>query len=148
MAGTKRAEKSRFKRSSKKRAKSITDQLEQKWIGTGTDVFSLITAKEAEIRSKVNEEKEKARRIVEDAKGQAAAIKREATFEEIAKDVRGEIIRAAQEDAKGIEASTAGEIAKDAKTAERNMDKAVDFIVEYVVFSRYPGLNQPVNREI
>jgi len=137
MAGSKKAEKVKEKRKRRKKEKHITDHLEQKWIGTRTEVFSRITAKEAEIRSKTNKEKERADRLIEDTKGQAASIKRGATFEEIGKDTYEKIIAAAEEDAEGIEASTAQEIAVVEKTGQRNLDKAVDFIVENVVSSEY-----------
>jgi len=137
MAGSKKAEKGKDKRKRRKKEKHITDHLEKKWIGAKTETFSRITAKEAEIRSKISEEKAKAERQIEDAKGEAAAIKRNATFEEIGNDVRRGIIAAADEDGEGIEASTAQEIAEVEKTGERNLDKAVDFIIETVASSEY-----------
>ena len=137
MAGSKKAEKTRRKRKRKKLDRSITDHLEQKWIGAKTDAFSRITAKEAEICSKTNKEKEKADRLIEDAKGQAASIKREATFEEVGKDTYDKIITSANEDAEVIENSTAQEIAVIGKIGERNLNKAVDFIIETVVSSEY-----------
>jgi hypothetical protein len=137
MAGSERAEKVKEKKKRRKKEKHIADHLEQKWIGTRTEVFSRIAAKEAEIRSKTSEERARAERLIEDAKGQAAAIKRKATLEEIGKDVRAKIIAEAEKDAEGIEASTAQDIAQVEKTGRRNLDKAVDFIIQAVISSEH-----------
>ncbi len=117
----------------KKKDKHISDQLEEKFIGARTEVFSRISAKEMEIRNKTNAEKAKADRLVEDAKGQAAAIRRKATLEEIGKDVRSKVIAGAHAEAEEIENSTAKEIAEVEKLGEKNLDKAVEFIIGAVI---------------
>lgn len=136
MAGSKWKERG-DKRERKKEEKRFSDQLEEKWVGARTEVFSRITAKEAEIRNKTNEERAKASRVVEDAKGQAAAIKRKATLEEIGKDAYDKIIAEAKQEAEDIEASTARDVSSVEKTGERHMDEAVDFIVKAVISAGY-----------
>ncbi|MDY6796901.1 MAG: hypothetical protein SWK76_16710 [Actinomycetota bacterium] len=135
MAGSKRKEKRDEKRKRRKEEKKFSDQLEDKWVGARTEVFSRITAKEAEIRTKTNEERVKASRIVEDAKGQAAALKRKATLEEIGKDAYDKIVAEAQQEAADVEASTAKDISSVERIGERHMDEAVDFIVKAVISS-------------
>jgi hypothetical protein len=117
----------------------LSDQLEQKFIGARTEVFSRITSKEAEIRSKTSAERAKADRLIEDAKGQAAATKRKATLEEIGKDVYAKMIADAREEVTEIEASTAKEVATVQETGERNLAKAVDFICESIITTGYSG---------
>jgi hypothetical protein len=138
MAGS--AEKVDSKRARKKKEGShLSDQLEQKFVGARTEVFSRITAKEAEIRSKTSAERAKAERLIEDAKGQAAATKRKATLEEIGKDVHAKIIADAREEVIRIEESTASEVAAVQATGEGNLKKAVDFICESVITTRQSG---------
>jgi hypothetical protein len=132
MAGSKeKVDRARTKRKHKE-GKHLSDQLEEKFIGARTEVFSRITAKEAEIRSKTSAERAKADRLIEDAKGQAAAVKRKATLEEIGKDVHNKIISEAQAEVGEIEASTAREVAAVEKAGERNLEQAVDFIIRSV----------------
>ena len=126
-------EKKEKTRKSKKEDKYLADQLEEKYVGTRTEVFSRISAKEAEIRTKTNEERAKADRLIEDAKGQAAAAKRKATLEELGKDVHAKIIADAQMEVGNIENNTAKEITSIEKTGEKNLDRAVEFIVDAVI---------------
>jgi hypothetical protein len=128
-----RKEKKEKTRKSKKEDKYLADQLEEKYVGTRTEVFSRISAKEAEIRTKTNEERAKADRLIEDAKGQAAAAKRKATLEELGKDVHAKIIADAQMEVGNIENNTAKEITNIEKTGEKNLDRAVEFIVDAVI---------------
>jgi hypothetical protein len=116
-----------------KEEKHISDQLEEKFVGARTEVFSRISAKEVEIRTKTSSERTKADRLIEDAKGQAAAIKRKATLEEIGKDVHAKIIAAAHEEVGEIENATAKEITEVERIGEKNLDRAVDFIVNAVI---------------
>jgi len=115
-----------------KEEKHISDQLEEKFVGARTEVFSRISAKEIEIRTKTSNERTKADRLIEDAKGQAAAIKRKATLEEIGKDVHAKIIAAAHEEVGEIENATAKEITEVERIGEKNLQLAVDFIVKAV----------------
>lgn len=124
----------------KKEEKYLSDQLEEKYVGTRTEVFSRISAKEVEIRSKTNEERAKADRLIEDTKGQAAAAKRKATLEEIGKDVYAKIIADAQMEVGDIENATAKEIVNIEKTGKKNLDKAVEFIVEAEISTGYTGV--------
>lgn len=143
MAGTEvkeKKEKEEKKARRKKEGRHLSDQLEEKYVGARTEVFSRITAKEAEIRSKTSAERVKADRMVEDAKGQAAAIKRKATLEEIGKDVYAKIIARAHEEVGEIELSTVKETEAVRKSGEANLEKAVDFIVQAVVISDHEGV--------
>ncbi|MEW6553451.1 MAG: hypothetical protein AB1384_04085 [Actinomycetota bacterium] len=137
MAGSKeKVEKDKAKAKTRgKEDKHISDQLEEKFVGARTEVFSRISAKEIEIRTKTSNERTKADRLIEDAKGQAAAIKRKATLEELGKDVHAKMIAAAHEEVGEIENATAKEIAEVERTGEKNLDKAVDFIVKAVISS-------------
>ncbi len=140
MAGsTQKVKKDKSEKTRKKRKeeKYLSDQLEEKYIGTRTEVFSRITAKEAEIRSKTNEERARADRLVEDTKGQAAAIKRKATLEEVGKDVHAKIIADAQMEVGEIDKTTAREITDIEKTGEEKLEKAVGFIVKSVIHTGY-----------
>jgi hypothetical protein len=123
----------------KKEGTHLSDQLEQKFVGARTEVFSRITAKEAEIRSKTSAERGKAERLIEDAKGQAAATKRKATLEEIGKDAYAKIIASAREEVQRIEESTAKEIVSVEQMGERNLEKAVDFICRAVLSTEQAG---------
>lgn len=132
MAGAKQRVREKTRGGRKKR-KQIAEQLEEKFVGSKTEVFPRITAKEAEIRAKVNAERTKAERLIEDAKGEAAAIKRKAALEEIGKDTYQKIIAAAQEEVAAIEKSTAREISAVEELGEKNLSRAVEFIVEAVI---------------
>jgi len=131
MAGSKEKVR-KVKARRRKETKHLSDQLEEKFVGARTEVFSRITAKEAEIRSKTSAERAKADRLIEDTKGQAAALKRKATLEEIGKDVYAKIIAGAREEVSEIEASTAREVANVEKIGARNLEQAVDFIVRAI----------------
>ncbi len=131
-------EKTKKEKSRGKEEKHLSDQLEEKFVGARTEVFSRISAKEIEIRTKTSNERTKADRLIEDAKGQAAAIKRKATLEDIGKDVHAKIIAAAHEEVGEIENATAKEIAEVERIGEKNLRLAVDFIVKAVSPS---GLN-------
>lgn len=138
MAGSKeKVEKSKAEKVKTKgrENKHISDQLEEKFVGAKTEVFSRISAKEVEIRTKTSNERAKADRLIEDAKGQAGAIKRKATLEEIGKDVHAKIIAAAHEEVGEIGNATAKETVEVEKTGEKNLDQAVDFIVKAVAAS-------------
>jgi hypothetical protein len=137
MAGSEKAEKTKGKKKRRKKEEYLSDQLEDRWLGSRADVLERVSIKEAEIRSRTSEEKERADRLIEDAKGQAASIKREATFTEVGKDAYERIIAASREDAGKTETSTAQEVAAVKETGRRNLDKAVDFIVEAVISSEY-----------
>lgn len=128
-------EKTKKEKSRGKEDKHISDQLEEKFVGARTEVFSRISAKEIEIRTKTSNERTKADRLIEDAKGQAAAIKRKATLEEIGKDVHAKIIAAAHEEVGEIENATAKEITEVERIGEKNLQVAVDFIVKAVISS-------------
>jgi len=136
MAGSKekvKKEKAEKAQKSKKEGRHISDQLEEKFVGARTEVFSRISAKEIEIRTKTSNERTKADRLIEDAKGQAAAIKRKATLEEIGKDAHAKIIAAAHEEVGDIENSTAKETVEVEKSGEKNLEQAVDFLVQAVI---------------
>jgi hypothetical protein len=138
MAGSKekvKAEKTEKVKKRSKDEKHLSDQLEEKFVGARTEVFSRISAKEVEIRTKTSSERTKSDRLIEDAKGQAAALKRKATLEEIGKDVHAKIIAAAHEEVGEIENATVKEITEVERTGEKNLDKAVDFIVKAVMSS-------------
>jgi len=138
MAGSKgkvKKEKTEKTPKRKNEDRHISDQLEEKFVGARTEVFSRISAKEVEIRTKTSAERTKADRLIEDAKGQAAALKRKATLEEIGKDVHAKIIAAAHEEVGEIENATVKEIAEVERTGERNLDQAVDLIVEAVIIT-------------
>jgi len=138
MAGSKekvKAEKTEKVKKRSKDEKHLSDQLEEKFVGARTEVFSRISAKEVEIRTKTSSERTKSDRLIEDAKGQAAALKRKATLEEIGKDVHAKIIAAAHEEVGEIENDTVKEITEVERTGEKNLDKAVDFIVKAVMSS-------------
>ncbi|MBC7231146.1 MAG: hypothetical protein H5T74_12245 [Actinobacteria bacterium] len=122
----------------KKAGKHLTDQLEEKYIGTSTEVFSRISAKESEIRSKVSAERARAERLLEDAKGEAAALKRKATLEDIGRDAYDRIIAEARAEIENIERSTAEEIARVEKTGSANLEKAVALIVNAVLKAGEP----------
>lgn len=136
MAGSKekvKKEKAEKAQKKKKEERHISDQLEEKFVGARTEVFSRISAKEVEIRTKTSNERTKSDRLIEDAKGQAAAIKRKATLEEIGKDVHAKIIAAAHEEVGEIDNATAKETAEVEKSGEKNLGKAVDFIVHAIL---------------
>ena len=132
MAGAKEKTREKSRRKGKE-GKHLSDQLEEKFVGAKTEVFSRISAKEAEIRAKVNAERSKAERLLEDAKGEAAAIRRKATLEEIGKDAHAKIIAAAREEVTEIEASTAREVAAVRQVGEKRLQQAVEYIVDAVV---------------
>ena len=113
--------------------KHLTDQLEEKYIGTATEVFSRISAKESEIRSKVSAERARAERLVEDAKGEAAALRRKATLEDIGRDTYDGIITQTRTEIENIERTTAEEISRVEKIGAARLGKAVDLIVNAVL---------------
>ncbi len=137
MAGTRERTKEKA-RGRRKERKHLTEQLEEKYVGSTTEIFSRISAKESEIRAKVNAERTRAERLIEDAKGEAAAIKRKATLEEIGSDTYQKIIAAAREEVAELEKSTAREVEEVQKSGEKNLRIAVDFIVESVISSFRP----------
>lgn len=132
MAGANQKSKEKA-RGGKRKHRQIAEQLEEKFVGSRTEVFSRISAKEAEIRAKVNAERARAERLIEDAKGEAAAIKRKATLEELGQDTYQKIIAAAQEEVKAVGESTAREISAVERRGEENLSRAVEFIVEAVI---------------
>lgn len=132
MAGAKGKIKERSRRKGRE-GKHLSDQLEEKFVGARTEVFSRISAKEAEIRAKVNAERTKAERMLEDAKGEAAAIKRKATLEEIGKEAYQQVIDAARRQVAEIEAATEREVAAVERVGEERLQQAVGFIVDTVI---------------
>ena len=122
----------------KKKGKHLSDQLEEKYIGTATEVFSRIKTKENEIRSKVSAERARAERLIEDAKGEAAALKRKATLEDIGREAYDRIIEEARAEIANIEKATAEEISRVEKTGAANLEKAVGLIVDAVLSAGEP----------
>ena len=134
MAGAKEKTKRAARRRARgKEDKQIADQLEEKFVGAKTEVLSRISAKEVEIRTKTSDERARADRLIEDAKGEAAAIKRKATLEEIGKEAHARIIAAAEKEVGEIEGDTAKDIAAVEKIGEEHLDQAADYIVQAVV---------------
>ncbi len=141
MAGSKlkvKARKPEKAHGGKKAGKHLTDQLEEKYIGTATEVFSRISAKESEIRSKVSAERARAERLIEDAKGEAAALRRKATLEDIGRDAYDRIIAEARAEIENIERSTAEEISQVEKTGAARLEQAVELIVNAVLKAGNP----------
>ena len=120
-------------KSSKQKKKQLTEQLEERWVGSRTEVFSRILAKESEIRTKTQEERKKADRRVEDAKGKAGEIKRKATLEEVGRDLYEAEMAKARKEAEKIEASVGTEAEKIKEDGIKNLEKAVDLIVKSVI---------------
>ncbi len=124
---------SKKERSSKPKKKQLTEQFEERWVGSRTEVFSRILAKESEIRAKTIDEKKKADRMIEDAKGKAGEIKRTAIMGEVGKDFYESEIAKAKDEAKEIKSSVDAEVEKIKTSGTANIDKAVDFIVGSVL---------------
>ena len=136
MAGSRlkvKARKAEKPRGGKKEGKHLSDQLEEKYIGTATEVFSRIRAKESEIRSKVSAERARAERLIEDAKGEAAALKRKATLEDIGRDAHDRIIAETRAEIENTEKNTAEEISRVEKTGAARLEEAVELIVNAVL---------------
>jgi hypothetical protein len=120
---------------SKKEKGQISKQLEEKWIGSRSEVFSRIIAKETEIRAKTSDERRKADRMIEDAKGKAAAIKRKAVMEEIGKSYYERELESARQQVEEIERSAEAEARKIKEESSAKIEEAVKFIIEAVTSS-------------
>ncbi len=113
--------------------KQLTEQLEERWVGSRTEVFSTIISKESEMRSKVAEERRKAERMVEDARGKAGETKRVAILEEVGKDLYEAEMAKAKQEAAGIADSVQAEVERIRQEGTANLDKAVRFIIDRVL---------------
>lgn len=117
----------------KKKKDIIDDQLEQKFVGGRSEVFTRINSKESEIKKRLNEERRKDDRLIEDSRGKAGEIKRKAILEDIGNDLYEKEIEKARMEAGKIEQSSTAEIERIKKAAEKNMTKAKDMIINAVI---------------
>ncbi len=115
-----------------KKKQPMSGQLEDKWVGSRSEAFTRIVAKENEIRSKTNDERRKSERMVEDAKGKAATIRREALMEEIGKEEYKREIEKARKETEEIKINAEKEAAMVREEGIKNIDKALDFIITAV----------------
>ncbi len=121
-----------------KQRKNISAQLEEKWAGSRDEILTRIVAKENEIRAKTSEERRKAERMIEDAKGKAATIRREALEEEVGKEEYGAVMERARQEAEKVRKEADLEIERIRKAGQKNLEEAVRFIVSSVCFLEDP----------
>jgi vacuolar-type H+-ATPase subunit H len=115
-----------------KQKKNISAQLEEKWVGSRDEILSRIVAKENEIRAKTSEERRKSERMIEDAKGKAASIRREALEEEVGQEEYNAVMERAQLQVEEFRKEADREIERIRKSGLENLDEAVRFIVSSV----------------
>ena len=115
-----------------KQRKNISAQLEEKWVGSRDEVLTRIVAKENEIRAKTSEERRKAERMIEDAKGKAASIRREALEEEVGQEEYNAVMERAQLQVEEFRKEADREIERIRSSGLKNLDEAVRFIVSNV----------------
>jgi vacuolar-type H+-ATPase subunit H len=113
--------------------KQLSKQLEEKWVGSRTEVFSRILSKESEIRTKTIEERRKADRMIEDAKGKAGEIKRLAILEEVGKDHYEKEMAEAEQEVAEIRTSVEPEVDRIKEVGAANLDSAVSFIISRIL---------------
>jgi vacuolar-type H+-ATPase subunit H len=132
------AEKGGAKKASrgKKGKKQISAQLEERWVGSRDETLTRIVAKESEIHNKVNQERRKAERMLEDARGKAAAIRREAVMEEIGKEEYNQVLQEAMRQVEEIRKAADVEVEKIRRKGLKNLDKAVKLVVDSVGMRR------------
>ncbi len=122
-------EKTRKDKKQEKKNPQLSKQLEDKWVGSRSEAFTRIVAKETEIRSKTGEEKRKSERMIEDAKGKAATIKREALMEEVGREEYQQEIERARKEIEEIKLASEQESERVREEGMKNLDKALAFIV-------------------
>lgn len=122
-------EKTRKDKKQEKKNPQLAKQLEDKWVGSRSEAFTRIVAKETEIRSKTGEEKRKSERMIEDAKGKAATIKREALMEEVGREEYQQEIERARKEIEEIKLASEQESERVRDEGMKNLDKALAFIV-------------------
>lgn len=122
-------EKTRKDKKQEKKNPQLAKQLEDKWVGSRSEAFTRIVAKETEIRSKTGEEKRKSERMIEDAKGKAATIKREALMEEVGREEYQQEIERARKEIEEIKLASEQESERVREEGMKNLDKALAFIV-------------------
>jgi histidinol phosphatase-like PHP family hydrolase len=131
--------KTKTEKKPEKKKQQLSAQLEDKWVGSRSEAFTRIVAKETEIRSKTGEEKRKSERMIEDAKGKAATIKREALMEEIGKDEYRQEIDNAKKEIEDIKLAAGKEAERVREEGLKNLDKALDFIIGSITTSTVTG---------
>lgn len=122
-------EKTKKEKKPDKKKQPLSGQLEDKWVGSRSEAFTRIVAKETEIRSKTGEEKRKSERMIEDAKGKAATIRREALMEEIGKEEYKQEIEQARKEVEEIKLTSEKEAERVREEGLKNLDKALGFII-------------------
>jgi Vacuolar (H+)-ATPase G subunit len=132
-------EKTKKEKKPEKIKQQLSKQLEDKWVGSRSEVFTRIVAKETELRSKTGEEKRKSERMIEDAKGKAATIRREALMEELGMEDYRQEIEQAKKDVEEIKLAAAKESEKVKQEGQKNLDKALAFIVGSLTTSSLAG---------
>lgn len=128
-------EKAKKEKKQDKKKPQLARQLEDKWVGSRSEAFTRIVAKETEIRSKTGEEKRKSERMIEDAKGKAATIKREALMEEVGREDYRQEIERTKKDIEDIKLSSEKEAEGVREEGMKNLDKALEFIVKSITTS-------------
>jgi hypothetical protein len=122
-------EKSKKDKKQEKKNPQLATQLENKWVGSRSEAFTRIVAKETEIRSKTGEEKRKSERMIEDAKGKAATIKREALMEEVGREEYKQEIERARKEIEEIKLASEQEAERVRGEGIKNLDSALGFIL-------------------
>jgi hypothetical protein len=122
-----------------KNKQQFSQQLEEKWVGSRSGAFTRIVAKETEIRSKTGEEKRKSERMIEDAKGKAATIRREALMEEVGREEYRQEIDQARKEVEDIGIAAEKESGRVREEGLKNLDKALEFIIGSVTTSTAAG---------
>jgi hypothetical protein len=131
--------KTKTEKKPEKKKQQLSAQLEDKWVGSRSEAFTRIVAKETEIRSKTGEEKRKSERMIEDAKGKAATIRREALMKEIGMDEYRQEIDNAKKEIEEIKIAAEKEAERVKEEGLKNLDKALDFIIGSITTSTVTG---------
>ena len=112
-----------------------TEEVEQTETGSSTaeDMLEMILMKEDEVKQRIQRAETEAQRLVEEAKLDAAHVKRESTSEDLGQEIREKEIAKAEAEAEEVRKRIAAEAAEIRKKGMEHVEDAIRIVLDGVL---------------
>ncbi|MBU1669571.1 MAG: hypothetical protein KKF41_02190 [Actinobacteria bacterium] len=122
-----------------KRAKEKEEEVKAAELSVGEQMLEAILLKEEETKRKIARAETEAQRVIEEAKLDAAARKRQATGGDVGAELRDRELEKARVEAERISAEIAAQADEIRKKGLERVDEAIKTVIEVVLPPRAPA---------
>ncbi|MFH1151028.1 MAG: V-type ATPase subunit subunit G family protein [Actinomycetota bacterium] len=122
-----------------KRAKEKEEEVKAAELSVGEQMLEAILLKEEETKRKIGRAETEAQRVIEEAKLDAAARKRQATGGDVGVELRDRELEKARVEAERISAEIAAQADEIRKKGLQRVDEAIKTVIEGVLPPRAPA---------